>query len=301
MTRPKIYLHWTATGYQWCQPNHYHTIVAGDGVIIRMHDYNIDLTQHTYRRNSNSIALACACMGGSDPWQMPPQPIQLEAMCKEVARIIHLWGWQEKDIAISNILTHAEAASNKDGRIMHENYGPMAWGGDGQRWDLMCLVRGGNDNGGDVLRGMISTSFANQQAGTGSNTSSPNHPLLGSRAGTMTARQATLNVLIDSNGTTWAKAGDLLAIYELPFIWDSEKRRILVGSATITPRYVEDQVSTTSGFPTFELTLQGAFAPVILVGVIHQSKAYCRVLEFADELGISTTFNPFQLHDIKGG
>ena len=52
----------------------------------------------------------------------------------------------------------------------------------------------------------------------------------------MTARQATINVLIDSNGTTWAKAGDLLAIYELPFIWDSEKRRILVGSATITLR-----------------------------------------------------------------
>lgn len=56
-----------------------------------------------------------------------PQPIQLEAMCKEVARIIHLWGWHEKDISISNILTHAEAASNRDGRIMHENYGPMAW------------------------------------------------------------------------------------------------------------------------------------------------------------------------------
>jgi hypothetical protein len=204
-------------------------------------------------------------------------------------------------VSISNILTHAEAASNRDGRIMHENYGPMAWGGDGQRWDLMCLVRGGKDNGGDVLRGMISTSFANQQAGTGSNSSSPNHPLLASRAGTMTVKETTLNVLIDSNGTTWAKAGDLLAIYELPFIWDSEKRRILVGSATITPRYIEDQVSTTSGFPTFELTLQGAFAPVILIGVIHQSKAYCRVLEFADELGISATFNPFQLHDIKGG
>lgn len=40
---------------------------------------------------------------------------------------------------------------------------------------------------------------------------------------------------------------------------------------------------------------------MILVGVIHESKAYCRVLEFADELGISTTFNPFKLHDIKGG
>ena len=40
---------------------------------------------------------------------------------------------------------------------------------------------------------------------------------------------------------------------------------------------------------------------MILVGVIHDSKAYCRVLEFADELGIATTFNPFTLHDNKGG
>ncbi len=39
---------------------------------------------------------------------------------------------------------------------------------------------------------------------------------------------------------------------------------------------------------------------MILVGVIHENKAYCRVLEFADELDISTTFNPFKLHDIKG-
>jgi len=169
MARPKIYLHWTATGYQWCQPNHYHTIVAGDGAIIRMHDYNIDLTQHTYKRNSNSIALACACMGSSDPWQMPPQPIQLEAMCKEVARIIQLWGWEASDITLSNIMTHAEAASNRDGRFMHENYGPVAWGGDGQRWDLMCLARGGNDDGGDILRGMISQHFAEQQAESDSN------------------------------------------------------------------------------------------------------------------------------------
>jgi len=259
------------------------------------------LTQHTYKRNSNSIALACACMGSSDPWLTPPQPIQLEAMCKEVARILQLWGWTEKEITISNIMTHAEAASNRDDRIMHENYGPVAWGGDGQRWDLMCLTRGGNDDGGDVLRGMISNSFLDLEAGNGTTHLSPDHPLHGSRAGTMTARGTTLNVLIDAKGITWAKAGDLLRIYDLPFIWDSEKRRILIGSATISPRYVEDQVSTISGIPTFELTLQGGFAPVILVGVIHESKAYCRVLEFADELGISTTFNPFKLHDIKGG
>jgi hypothetical protein len=52
MAKPRIYLHWTATGYQWRQPNHYHTIVAGDGAIVRMHDYNIDLSQHTYKRRA---------------------------------------------------------------------------------------------------------------------------------------------------------------------------------------------------------------------------------------------------------
>jgi hypothetical protein len=226
-----------------------------------MHDYNIDLTQHTYKRNSNSIALACACMGGSDPWLTPPQPIQLEAMCKEAARIVRVWGWKVSDITISNILTHAEAASNRDGRIMHENYGPVAWGGDGQRWDLMCLTRGGNDDGGDVLRGMISNSFLDLEAGNGTTHLSPDHPLHGSRAGTMTARETTLNVLIDSKGITWAKAGDLLRIYDLPFIWDSEKRRILIGSATISPRYVEDQVSTISVNPNLRDDLTGRLCP----------------------------------------
>jgi hypothetical protein len=34
----------------------------------------------------------------------------------------------------------------------------------------------------------------------------------------------------------------------------------LIESATITPRYVEYKFSTASGFPIFELTLQGALA-----------------------------------------
>lgn len=146
MARPKIYLHWSATGYQWVQPGHYHTIVTGDGVVHRLHDYNIDLNAHTYKRNTNSIGLACACMGGADPWSTPPTSEQVEGICREVATIIKGWGWLESDISIKNILTHAEAASNKDGWIAHENYGPTAWGGDGTRWDLMCLERNGSDD-----------------------------------------------------------------------------------------------------------------------------------------------------------
>ena len=34
-------------------------------------------------------------------------------------------------------MTHAEEASNRDGRWMHDNYGPVIWGGTGERWDLL--------------------------------------------------------------------------------------------------------------------------------------------------------------------
>lgn len=56
-----INLHWSATPYTWLQPGSYHTIVAGHGTLHRLHTYLIDLNAHTDRRNSNSIALACAC------------------------------------------------------------------------------------------------------------------------------------------------------------------------------------------------------------------------------------------------
>lgn len=110
----------------------------------------------------------------------------------------------------------------------------------------------------------------------------PNNPLLGSRPGTMTARESTLNVLIDSKGNRWAKLDELLGIYELPPICDSERKHIY------------------SGFRTFELTLQQASGPVILDSIIHENNYYCQVLEFADDVGISTTFNPLQLHERAG-
>ena len=68
-----IYLHWTATGYDWIRPGHYHSIITGDGRVHRLHSYGVDLPAHTWGRNSNSVALACACMGGQpDPWSQPP-------------------------------------------------------------------------------------------------------------------------------------------------------------------------------------------------------------------------------------
>lgn len=312
MRRPKIYLHWTATSYQWRQPNHYHSIVTGDGVVHRLHDYNIDLPAHTYRRNTNSIGLACACMGGADPWSTPPKPLQLQSLCREVARVIKLWGWSESEITIKNILTHAEAASNRDGVVMHENYGPVPWGGTGERWDFLCLQKNGPKDGGDQLRRMIRDQFVGTiPGGTTSGETTPGgvgplaNPatvgLEGSRASSMQVRGEAMDVLVDTKGTSWAKVSDLLAAYDIPFIWDADQRRILLGSATLTPRYAQDQVPVGAGLPTVDLALQGGASPVILVGLIHQGKAYCRVLEFAEELGISTAFNPFTLLEMRGG
>jgi hypothetical protein len=129
-----IYLHWTAGGYN-SVVGPYHTIFTGDG---KMHP-NVPYTQytgHTYNRNSNSVGLSVAAMAKSGgQYQWPTNP-QLDAMAKEAARIAKGWGWTKGDIDIKKVMTHGEAGSNKDGNIMHDNYGPTIWGGTGERWDL---------------------------------------------------------------------------------------------------------------------------------------------------------------------
>ena len=84
--RPTLYLHWTATPYDWIRPGHYHSIISGDGRVHRLHDYNVDLPAHTYGRNRNSVALSCACMGGvPDPWTQAPTDAQINSLCAEAA------------------------------------------------------------------------------------------------------------------------------------------------------------------------------------------------------------------------
>ena len=123
---PTLYLHWTATPYDWIRPGHYHSIISGDGRVHRLHDYNVDLPAHTYGRNRNSVALSCACMGGvPDPWTQPPTESQLNSLCAEAAAVARSWGWGAEQITVERVVTHAEAASNRDGRWMHDNYGPV--------------------------------------------------------------------------------------------------------------------------------------------------------------------------------
>ena len=152
----KIFLHWTASGYEFKQPGHYHSVIQGDGTVARLHDYNDRSVSHTYKRNGTGVGLSIAAMGGNpDPWSMPPKPIQITNMAKEIANIAKSWKWKPSDINLQNVMTHAEAASLKDGYTGHDNYGPKGWGGTGERWDLWQLKKGeANGSGGNKLRAM---------------------------------------------------------------------------------------------------------------------------------------------------
>ena len=298
---PTIYLHWTATGYDWIRPGHYHSIVGGDGRVHRLHDYSVDLPAHTWRRNSNSVALACACMGGQpDPWLQPPTVEQLSSLCAEAASLARRWGWGEADITIQRVMTHAEAASNRDGQIRHDNYGPVVWGGTGERWDLLQLEPDGGLDGGDQLRRRI------QQRLRSPATPAALDQRLAFRGETVIqARGQDLPVQIDAEGRSWALLADLLERYAISHDWDASQRRIRIGALDVAPTYREDGVQASIGWPLVELSLQSSSAPVILTGILRPSeqgdRAWCRVVEFAEEFGISIRFDPLVLGERRGG
>lgn len=62
----KIYLHWTAGSYTLVprdlSGNAYHAVVKGSGELVRVAGYHQRLN-HTYNRNTDSVGIACACMG----------------------------------------------------------------------------------------------------------------------------------------------------------------------------------------------------------------------------------------------
>lgn len=187
----KIYLHWTATTYDWCQPGYYHTVIGGGGEIHRLTPYRQPLPAHTYRRNSHSVALAIACMQNHDWQRYPPTASQITALCREVAHLCRQLGWEGNGLGVERVLTHAEAAALRDFPLAlvtqvsgwsapltkemeqlyerranclglpHENYGPPSWpdgwpGGYQERWDLFQLQAGDPPgSGGPWLRQRI--------------------------------------------------------------------------------------------------------------------------------------------------
>ncbi len=153
-----IYLHWNA-GNSNDAPSNYHTSILGSGAIRRITPYDNHNVSHTEKRNRNAIGISVSGMAGASPnnfGRQPIKPIQYQKMAEEAARVAKSWGWSAADIKLSNIMTHAEAGSNKDGRKPHDNYGPVSWGGSGERWDLFKLYQGDPDgSGGDKIRNLI--------------------------------------------------------------------------------------------------------------------------------------------------
>jgi len=79
-------------------------------------------------------------------------------------------------------------------RQPHDNYGPVIWGGTGERWDLLQLEEGGPPTGGEQLRQRVREILQGDQ------------------------HQAPEPL-----------AAELLERYGLPFEWEATRRRILVG------------------------------------------------------------------------
>ena len=161
----KIFLHWAGSGYSGAHPN-YHATVQGDGKVIKTRDYNTFGGGHTYGRNSTGIGISLAAMaGGSDTdfGSYPVKPAQYEGMANLVAKIAKEWGWTPANITINNVMTHAEAGSNRDGAALHDNYGPQPWGGTGERWDLWKLYEDdANGSGGGKIRNMIRSAMGGE-------------------------------------------------------------------------------------------------------------------------------------------
>ncbi len=173
-TNPKtIYFHWSGgIGYNG-QPAPYHSYVDGAGKMHYNSPYTVDKNEHTWKRNTNSVAIAANAMGHvgqknayieSKGWaQTPLKNIQVNSMTLEAAKLALAWGWKEKDINIKNIMTHAEAAANRDGRSPTVNYGPE--GEPERRWDLWYLKKGGKKwSGGPIMRNMIKKHLKNLNA-----------------------------------------------------------------------------------------------------------------------------------------
>ena len=73
----------------------------------------------------------------------------------------------------------------------------------------------------------------------------------------------------------------------------------------VVPTFREEVVQRSLGWPIFELSIQSGAAPVLLVGILRsgtgEAKAWCRVLEFVEEFGISVQFDHFVLGERRGG
>lgn len=158
----KIFLHWSAGGYNDAA-NAYHSIVLGDGTVVRHTPYDKDKYSHTGGGNDNSVGLSIAAMAGATEnnfGSYPVKDIQIQKMVLEAAKLAVDWGWSEANIR-NNVRTHGEweRYATRNGILP----------GRPQRWDLDKLYQSDPNvdlskelsSGGDRLRKMIIKEYNN--------------------------------------------------------------------------------------------------------------------------------------------
>lgn len=158
----KIFLHWSAGGYNDAA-SAYHSIVLGNGEVVRHTPYDQDKGTHTGGGNTNSVGLSIAAMAGATEnnfGSYPVKDIQIQKMVLEAAKLAVDWGWSEANIR-SNVRTHGEweRYATRTGHLP----------GKPQRWDLDKLYESDPNvdlskdlsSGGDRLRKMIIKEYNN--------------------------------------------------------------------------------------------------------------------------------------------
>lgn len=130
-----IYLHWTAGHYgQFFED--YHINIDEDGTIYISTDDLSEIKSHTWRRNSGAVGIALACAYNASPDDLgeePPTRYQVDTMAEVVAVLCKAF---RIPCDIYHVLTHAEAADNKDDDKQFGDddlYGPE---NGCERWDL---------------------------------------------------------------------------------------------------------------------------------------------------------------------
>ena len=320
----KIYLHWSATSYDFTKPGAYHTVVQGDGRIVRLTGYD-QQTGHTYRRNSDAAGIACACMGGVEWQDFPPTAIQVENMCREAAALAVSLGWKPEDISdlpnLDRILTHAEAAANRDfpetlarfgtgvsdgdaisKGLPHNNYGPSGWPdgwptGTFERQDFFQVKKSDpKGSGGDTLRQMIRKFMV----------SSDPSPLEGTvKSKIFLNDQEIATGLILADNRCYIKLLDLIEPLGIALgkVQGGSQRFINLVSDRVQPKFLADS-PLVLGFPTVDIYLNrpidASGIPVgdprnpinpFMGGVLIQGSTYVLISDFCSELGIPCTFN----------
>lgn len=327
MAIEKIYLHWTAGSYTFVprdiSGNAYHTVVKGNGDVIRVAGYDQRLN-HTFKRNTESVGISCACMGGKGFAEIPPTTLQVENMCREVANLASKLGWKPGDIKdlpdVSRVMTHAEAGSNRDfdetlARLAtgvsdqrarqlglpHNNYGP-SWHDGWPRgfveridfWQVKSSDTGGK--GGDILRAMIRGMMGETQAPSPIADSTPSDILLN---GTKIAQGRILG-----DGRLYVKLTDIIGPLgiKLGKVQGGDQRFINLISDNYRPKFIADS-PLVQGFNTVDIYLNrpvdsaglpvGAFSQPVepfMGGILIDKSTFILITDFCRELEISSQF-----------